>query len=288
MKNIIVLLFLGMLSSAVMAETLIVDDHFNDGNLATNTSGTGTGFNADGPSESDSKAKFPCAWGWDRPRMTSKDGAAIGGRITRFEFRGVSFAKTESTHTGNTDRIYLGVKGSNTANSMEGNPDTGFWIQIESDSLATGSGNGSWTGTSTLFYESSTDVSTKLVSWKFNTLNWDDNNPATMNFTPVLNFILELDSDGYSLVIEGDTINRLTGSMSGTYAAAGITNQLTTGYAAIFTQGEYPCVSTSIDQIVITKNDCPAGDLDGDCKVNIKDFAVLARNWLVDTRIMPQ
>jgi hypothetical protein len=261
-KWLTVIAVLGLLSSGVMGETVIVDDHFNDGNVGTNTGGTGTGFNTDGPSEQDSKVKFTNGFGWDRPRMTSKEGAALGGSVSRFEFRGVGFAKNPTNpHNGTTDRLYLGVKGTSTANMMEGNPDTGFWIQIESDSVATGGGNGSWTGTSTLFYESSTDVSTKLASWTFDTLNWDDNDAATMNFTPVLNIILDLGPAGYSLVIEGDTISNITGSMSGSYADAGITNELTMGYAAVFAQSEGPGVDTSIDQIVIKEDASALGNV---------------------------
>ncbi len=261
-KCLAVIMVIGLFSSVVTGETVIVDDHFDDGSVGTNTAGIGSGFNFDGPSESGSIVKFTNGYGWDQHRITSKDGAAIGGSVTRFEFRGVSFAKNPTNpHTGSTDRLYLGVKGSDVANSMQGNPDAGFWIQIESDSVATGGGNGSWTGTSTLFYESSADVSTKLVSWTFDTLNWDDNNAATMNFTPVLDIILDLGPAGYSLVIEGDTINILTGSMSGSYAAAGITNELTTGYAAVFTQSEAPGIDTFVDQIIVTEDASALGNV---------------------------
>jgi hypothetical protein len=283
-------LFLGPLTGAAV----VLDDHFDDGTLGTNPGGTGSGFNADGgASESASTAKFTNGFGWDRPRMTSKDGVAMGPGISRFEFLGISFAKNPTNpHTGSTDRLYLGVKGSSTANSMEGNPDPGFWIQIESDSIATGGGNGSWTGRSTLFYKSGTNIKTKLASWTFDTLNWDDNNPATMNFTPVLDITLDLGPVGYWLVIEGDTISNLTGSFFSTYADAGITNELTTGYAAVFVQSENPGINTAIDRIVITEDaddgECPSADLNMDCKVNLEDFAILAANWLVDARVIPQ
>ncbi len=291
-RTIIMLLFLAIVSVSVAGETVLVDDHFDDGNVGTNTGGTGSGFNSDGVSESGSAVTFISDYGWDQRRMTSKDAVPVGTNSAVFEFRQVSFAKNPTnSHTGSTDRLYLGVKDNNTANSMQGNPDTGFWIQIESDSVATGGGNGSWTGTSILFYESGTDVCTTLASWTYDTLNWDDNDPATMNFTPVLDITLELGPDGYTLTIDGDTISSLTGSLSGTYAAAGITNELTTGYAAVYSQSEAPGINLSIDRIVVTENqtggDCPSADLTSDCKVNLEDFVILAANWLRDTRILP-
>ena len=35
--------------------------------------------------------------------------------------------------------------------------------------------------------------------------------------------------------------------------------------------------------IISSDSPCPAGDLDGDCDVDFKDFAILANNWLVGT-----
>jgi hypothetical protein len=130
---------------------------------------------------------------------------------------------------------------------------TGFWIQFESDSLVTGA-NSQFNGTSTLFYNSSTDVKTTLATWTFDTLNWDDwaNFPATANFTPVLDIVLALDATGYSLTIAGDTISNVTGALSNTYAAAGIVNELTAGHAFAFAQTENPSLFTTVDQIVIT------------------------------------
>ena len=105
-----------------------------------------------------------------------------------------------------------------------------------------------------MFYCGSSSVKTKLAEWEFDTLNWDDwaNFAATANFAPVLDITLDLTTTGYSLDIQGDTITLLSGALSNTYAAAGITNELTTGYAFGFAQTENPSLFTSIDQIVIT------------------------------------
>jgi hypothetical protein len=270
-----------------------LDDHFDDGTLGTNPGGTGSGFNADGgASESDSTAKFTNGFGWDRPRMTSKDGVAMGPGISRFEFLGISFAKNPTNpHTGSTDRLYLGSRAAARPTAWRATRIRVSGSRLKATVLPPAAETG-LDRTSTLFYESSTDVSTKLASWTFDTLNWDDNNPATMNFTPVLDITLDLGPVGYWLVIEGDTISNLTGSFFSTYADAGITNELTTGYAAVFVQSENPGINTAIDRIVITEDaddgECPSADLNMDCKVNLEDFAILAANWLVDTRVIPQ
>jgi hypothetical protein len=255
MKKVMIIVALTVMFSSAGWGAVIVDDHFDDGNVGTNTNGIGSGFNGGDwlTTESNSRVRFNGLAGWAQPRITSKEGVALGTETASFQFLGVSFAKNvENTGTGSTDRLYLGVKGIDTSNEMHGNPDTGFWIQIESDSVLTAGGNGRWTGTSTLFYESSANARTSLGSWTFDTLNWDDNDPLTMNFSPVLDFVLDLGSDGYALTISGDTISFLTGSLSGTYAAAGITNELMMGYAAVHNQGEAPGIDAYVDRIVVT------------------------------------
>jgi hypothetical protein len=254
-KRLLVLALVAMLSPAVLGN-IIVDDHFDDGAIGTNTTGIGTGFNTvaltgGSVTESDSSAHLiNTINGAARAGIASKEGAAIGADIARFEFQGVSFARnTGNTGTGTTGRTAVGVRGDGTAEDVDAGVATGFWIQFESGDI--GETNASWSGTSTLFYESSTNVKTVLATWKFDTLNWDDNNPATMNFTPVLDVTLDLSPTGYSLTIEGDTISNVTGSLSGSYASAGITNELTTGHAFVFNQGEAPGLDVSVDQIVI-------------------------------------
>jgi hypothetical protein len=247
--------FVMILSPAVLGN-IIVDDNFDDGAIGTNNTGIGTGFNTvsltgGSVTESDSSANLiNTVNGAARAGIASKEGAVIGGKIARFEFIGVSFARnTANTGTGTTGRTAVGVRGDSTAEDVDGGVATGFWIQFESGDI--GETNASWSGTSTLFYESSAGVKTVLATWEYNTLNWDDNNAATMDFTPVLDITLDLGPNGYTLTIEGDTISNVTGSLSGTYASAGITNELTMGYAFAFNQGEAPGLNMSIDEIVI-------------------------------------
>lgn len=259
--------FVGMLSPAVLGVTIVVDDHFDDGDIATNTTGIGSGFNW---------ATYSAGWtdppvsayvtesgttvslineqlGWSRAAITSKDGADMGA-ASSFQFNGVSFSRNASAWDWGgggsgegTDRLAIGVKGSDVARDTDEGLWAGFYVQFESDSLFTGINSG-WNGISTLFYVDGSANKTSLATWSFDTLDWEDwDNQGAWDFTPVLDIVLDIDADGYALSIAGDTITLLSGALSGAFA-----NDLTTGYAFAFAQTEYPSMDTSIDQIVIT------------------------------------
>jgi len=253
-KRRLVLAFVAMLSPAVLGD-VIVDDHFDDGVIGTNTTGIGTGFNSwdigwsGNVTEANSRVTLNGpVHGGSRASMTSKDGAGIGPGISRFEFRDVSFA-VGNTSSGTTARDCVGVKDGDAAWDYDQGLPTGFWIQFENTALTTPTGAGGWDGTSVLFYESSTDGKTVLATWSFDTLNWY---PGARNLTPVLDVTLDITSTSYSLTIEGDSITLLSGAMSGTFA-----NELTTGYATAYIQSENPGIDILMDQIVITE-DAPA------------------------------
>ncbi len=251
-RRLVVLALVAVLSPAVLGE-VIVDDHFDDDDVETNTTGIGTGFNywdigwSGNVTEANSKVILNGpVHGGSRASIASKEGVTLGADICRFESQGVNFA-VGNTGTGTTARDCVGVKEDNAAWDYDEGLPTGFWIQFENTSL-TANDASAWNGTSVLFYESRTDVKTVLATWEFDTLNWDS---GTMDLTPVLNITLDLGPTGYSLTIEGDTISNVTGSLSGTYAAAGITNELTIGYATAYIQSESPGIDISIDQIII-------------------------------------
>lgn len=253
----VVVFVVGVLSPLALGEVK-VDDHFDDGAIGTNTTGVGTGFNSwDGQwsatvTEANSKVTLNNpVHGGSRCSIASKDGAALGNGLSRFEFRGVSFAVANNTTSGSTARNIIGVEGSSLAFDYDNGLPTGFWIQFENNSLTAAGGGGGWNGTSVLFYEANNDTKKVLATWTFDTLNW---NTGTRNFTPVLDITLDISPDGYKLTIEGDTITVLSGSLAGSFAAAGITNELTMGYAASFVQSENPNVNISIDRILITEN----------------------------------
>ena len=116
---ILTLACVGLLSSRVVGETIIVDDHFDDDVVDTNTKGIGTGFNywdlgwSATVTEADSKVTLTVPiHGGSRCSITSKEGAALGKDISRFEFIGVSFAVGNSPDggPGGPGRNCVGVK----------------------------------------------------------------------------------------------------------------------------------------------------------------------------------
>jgi len=244
-----------MLSSVVFGETVVVDDHFDDGAIGSNTTGVGEGFNVvaglvnSTVTEADSKVTLNGpTHGGSRCSITSKDGAVLGGVLSRFEFLGVRFA-VGNTGTGATARNCIGVKQGNDAWDFDDGLPTGFWVQFENTSLTTADGSGGWNGTSVLFYEANDNTKTVLATWTFNTLNW---NTGTQNLTPILDIILDLGPDGYELTIEGDTVTLLSGSLSGSFPE-GFTNEVTEGCATAYIQSENPGINISIDRIIITE-----------------------------------
>jgi hypothetical protein len=265
-------LFFGGVSCLALGETIVVNDHFDDGDIGTNTTGIGTGFNSgtwNGGAvitESGTTVTLENSEvAWACVAVTSKEGANFAAGIARFEFRGVSFSQSPNGWDwgGSTSRLAIGVKNVNTATNYDSGLWPGFYITFESDDMFTGQ-NTQWNGTSTLFYRSIDGVNTQLATWRFDTLNWDDwaNFATTANFTPVLNLILDISSTDYSLTIEGDTVTLLSGSLEGTFASVGITNELTTGYAFAYAQTENPSIFTAIDQIVIKEGVSPWGPYD--------------------------
>src|SRR5262249_52028244 len=109
----------------------------------------------------------------------------------RYEFRNVTFAnQANNTGTGNTDRLLFGVGNGSPAGDWQGGATAmaalpaGFWIEPNSDSIANGTGNGSWTGTSTLFYKDAAGNKSELCSWTFDNLKWSPSGPN--NFNPTL------------------------------------------------------------------------------------------------------
>jgi len=270
-KKLLVLALVAMLSPAVLGSLIVADD-FDDGDIGTNTTGIGTGFNA---------ATYQSGWtdppisayvtesgttvslineqlGWSRAMITSKEGAALGTDAAGYLFHGVSFSLSNNAWDwggggGNhVDRIVLGVQADNIAYNPDDGLKAGFWIQIESDSLVTGTGG--WSGISNLHYRDTGGVTTTLATWTFDTLNWDDwADQGSWDLTPVLDLYLNLGPTGYSLTICGDTISNVTGDLSAAYADKGIDiSELPMGYAFAYEQMEYPSMTTSIDSIVIT------------------------------------
>lgn len=90
-KRLLALALVAMLSPAVLGD-ILVDDHFDDDAIGTNTTGIGTGFNTvaltgGSVTESDSSANLiNTVNGAARAGIASNEGADMGVDIARFEF----------------------------------------------------------------------------------------------------------------------------------------------------------------------------------------------------------
>jgi hypothetical protein len=257
---------------SVRADVVVYDDDFLDGVLGINTNGIGSGFSSyQAFVEANTYAREQGGLlqlsssinGARRESVVSKDAIAISAAGTKFEFRGVTFAnQTANTGAPNTDRLFLGVANTGPIaddffeSGAQNMPD-GFWISIMTDHVVLGTGNGSWTGTSTLFYKATDGSRTALASWTFNTLFWDNSGSPPNNFTPTLNISLTLGATDWAFSITGDTLPGGSPiSFSGTYAGSGINNQLINGlnpaHFAAFNQTEGPGIIMSVDRMVAT------------------------------------
>jgi hypothetical protein len=283
-------LALTVIALPARADVVAFDDQFDDNELATNANGIGSGFTSfistpfgqDGNTyarETNGLAQLSSSINAaQRESIVSKDSVAINAGGTLFEFRGVSFTNQPANGGApNTDRLFVGVGNTGPIaddffESGADNMPSGFWIQFMSDSIVTGSGNGSFSGTSTLFYKApaiaGVGARTALASWTFDTLFWDDSGTPPNNYGPVLNITLTLGAESWALNITGDTTGSNPISFSGTYAGSGIDNALNDGlnptHFGAFNQTEAPGIIMSIDRMVAT--------LDGDLIVTTPKF----------------
>ena len=249
-----------MQTQTVRADSVIFDDHFNNAtnDLSNNDSGVGGGFTAFSYNNG-VNAFFPSAfetntWNGLSGGYAVLANSTIGdlyssldtinplnlsGGGTTFELSGVVFstntpiANGGGGASGNVDRLIWGVTtiapaGAWLSAGPPGAIPTGFWIQFNSDSLVTGTGVGSWSGTSTLFYKDTGTNVYQLCSWKFDNLYWTN---GVYHFSPTLDVKLTLSGTGWALNITGDTATNQPISYRGTYAASGVLAGTTTPVA---------------------------------------------------------
>jgi len=271
-------LFAAALAPAARADFLVLSNDFNNSsnNIAVNNTGIGSGFTAfslnNGVNqfavdayETNGKAILASSViGALSASLDSIDVMNINGGGTVFELSGVQFSTNTpiaNTGVGNNDRLMFGVgdvapAGNWLASGVPAGIPTGFWIQPMSDSLVTGTGAGGWSGTSILFYKSRGGTVTQLASWTFDTLKWSQAGPNV--FTPTLDIKLTLTGTGWALNITGDTAGGQPISLSGSYAAAGISNELLDGvtrsHLGGFIQCERPGIAMSIDKAIVVQS----------------------------------
>jgi hypothetical protein len=283
-----------MQTQTLRADSVIFDDHFNNAtnDISNNDSGVGGGFTAFSYNNLVNlfavDAFETSIWNGVAGHFAILANSTIGdlyasldtinplnlsGGGTTFELSGVSF----STNTpiangggggaGNVDRLIWGVStiapaGAWLSAGVPGAIPTGFWIQFNSDSLVTGTGQGSWSGTSTLFYKDTGTNVYQLCSWKFDNLYWTN---GVYHFSPTLDVKLTLSGTGWALNITGDTATNQPISYRGTYAAGGVLagttnlvainpllfNGLNSSYLGGFNQTANPGIAMQIDEVKV-------------------------------------
>ena len=244
---LIIVLILG---STVTADT-IVDDHFDDGDVATNTTGIGTGWDTFGSGaihESGTELTF-------NVDDTSRVNAATHESFDANDNVGVSanFVLTDlgkdPLDTG-TGRFYVGITADPVGFSIpvETKVD-GLWVVIHSrygegdsfsvlESLSLGDG-------ALVYVDGSTATLLDSWSWDSSVFAFDDGGYANLRsdrygitmLASDLSFELQSNSAGYSLsIISTDNSVVLPGSISGTWADAGVTNDLDVAHAGVWSQ----------------------------------------------------
>ena len=233
---------------------IIVDDTFDDANIETNVNGIGTGFVQNAQSggsviaESGSIVNLESgANGGARVRITSDDRSdTVSALGTTYLFEDVLFATaSDDSGDGTTFRQVLGIRNGGGAGAVD-NPGDGLYLEVGNQFFTAGTTGPSTT--STLFYESG-GTRTALGSFDFDNLSFDETLGVTGS--SLLDFEFFSSATDYGLNITGDTAGTAPISISGTYAAAGLTNTLTSGGAFFGLQTESPNTQANIGRIQI-------------------------------------
>jgi chitodextrinase len=234
-----------------------VDDSFDDGDIASNTLGTGSGFasyssTTDGTAicaESNGVAVLESGLnGGRRAAMASNESAdtmTSDGATYLFEDVSFGFASDDSGD-GGTHRTYLGIRDTAGAGDEGINPEEGFFVEfgfVEMSGLAA--------GTSSFVYNNAANVKTVLANWTFDNLLITD---VEISTNVMLDITIVVDDTGWSLDILGDTCDGGSAiSFAGTHAASSVTNTVDTGHAFAFNQSESPNLSMSIGRVVVNQ-----------------------------------
>ncbi|MHC4568623.1 MAG: LamG domain-containing protein, partial [Planctomycetota bacterium] len=262
-----------LVSVSASADTFIFDE-FQDGDVTTNTSGIGDGFeaavrNEGSIVEEDDLVKILGGnTGASRNQIGSNNSFSANGSPVFGIFSVTDMYRRDSAD-GGTARFYAGF--CPTLPNFQGpveNAVDGLWIVIHSRyNLA---GIDTWsTGDGGLVYIDD-GVRTVLARWAwdssvftFDTASgFRSDRVAVDMIASDLTFVLSSDSDGYSLSIsstDGSVI--LPDAVSGSWADAGVTNDLSEVYASVWTQGSNSGneMGLFLDRIVVNEEGWTGG-----------------------------
>ncbi len=263
---LVAFVFVLSLAASVSASTFILDE-FDDGDMATNTSGVGSGFEileagGGGVTEADGLATILGGGsGANRNQMGSKDSFSANGSPVFGIFTVTDMYRTNSADNG-TARFYVGFSDTlpNAQGPLQTSSVNGLWIVIHGRYTYTGVDT--WnTGDGGLVHVSN-GVRTALAQWTWDSSvftfdtasNLRSDRVALDMVAPDLTFVLSSDAVGYSLTISSkDGTAVLPEPMIGTWAEAGVTNDLGQVYASAWTQGASPDnpMGLVLDRIVV-------------------------------------
>jgi len=260
-------LMLGVAGS-VSADTFIFDE-FDDGDMAFNASGVGSGFevavrNEGSVTEADGLATILGGnGGASRSQIGSKESFSANGSTVFGIFSVTDMYRRDSADNG-TARFYAGFCSTlpNLLVAPVADSVDGLWIVIHSRYDLTGINTWS-TGDGGLVYVNG-GVVTELAKWAwdssvftFDTASgFRSDRVAVDMIASDLTFVLSSDADGYSLSISStDGTAVLPDAISGTWAAAGVSNDLSEVYASVWTQGAYSGneMGLVLDRIVVNE-----------------------------------
>lgn len=252
MKNLAIVIAVAgvILVSQNVDASVIINDSFDDGDITTNTSGVGSGFNVfenAGATTSDNSGGASGAQlsggtgGASRTSIASietfdaNSATAVTGTFSLSDFgRSASF-------NSNTTRLFVGFNEGNASNTgvLENRLD-GLWVALQSNEIAAGADNGE----GALFYVDGTTV-TNLQTWTWDQslVNWDSastfrSDRISTDLLAPLTLELTSDATGYSLNFATSGSGVLPANIAGTWAGAGVTNDLTSVRASAFLQGD--------------------------------------------------
>ncbi|MDB4766719.1 PEP-CTERM sorting domain-containing protein [bacterium] len=247
--------------SSVFAQTIIINDTFDDGVLATGStvgtgfiegvfqpgSGTGTVTETGGAAVLASTGN-----GGVRTALASNDFADLTLGATTFNFSDVSFSVADSNATGgDTQRTYLGVRSTAGVNDAQVQPGEGLYLEFFDSELSTGVTGGNTATSSLVFLDPTAPnaVKTTLASFAFDNLTTNFGNGGDTVGNQVLDITFGIDGGSYTLDILGDTVGGNPISFAGDLPAAFAT---TDAYVFAFNQSEQPSLNLEIGGVTVT------------------------------------
>lgn len=246
-----------LMAGPVRAKIVVtIDDDFDDGNIATNTTGTGTGFTKyetrNWVNEAGSLVTVK-GDGANRSSIESKESvnATLARAEVLFRFEGVQFTVTGTTDNNYNGKNFTGVRMKAPAGYTY-NVSTlghGFYVQYETDIWS------GWSGTSRFWYINELNEETVLATWEFDTLDLlnAELDGDGHDVTPVLDVAITLTANTWALDITGDTQGGGSPiSFSGMNDFGGDNNHgVTNGHAFIYNQSYAPATYTECDRILV-------------------------------------